>query len=171
MSWSTANKIKAVILDIDGVMTNGLVAYGPEDNFKFFNIKDGHAIKMALRDDIKVGIISGRADAANKRRAEELSMSFYYFGEKNKKSAWERMLIEQNLSSDECIYVGDDLVDIPLIRSAAIGIAVADAVEEVKDYADYVTNAEGGQGAVREVIVKLMKEKGLWGNAIQQYLE
>ena len=171
MIWQKAAKVKALVLDIDGVMTNGIIGYGPSENVKFFNIKDGHAIKMALRNGLKVGIISGRADDANKRRAQELNMSFYYFGQKNKKECFLKMLEEQSLEADECIYVGDDVVDIPVMKRSAIGIAVADAAEEVLENADYVTKANGGEGAVREVIVKLMKEKDLWNKAMQKYLD
>ena len=171
MIWQKAKNVKALILDIDGVMTNGIVGYGPIENVKYFNIKDGHAIKMAVREGLQVGILSGRADAANKRRADELNMNFYYFGEKNKGEAFTRLLNEQNLKSEECIYVGDDVVDIPVMKRCAIGIAVADAVEEVREHADFITEAKGGMGAVREVIVKLMKEKDLWDKAMERYLD
>ena len=76
-----------------------------------------------------------------------------------------------SLKSEECIYVGDDVVDIPLLKRAAIGIAVADAVDEVKENADIITEARGGEGAVREVIVRVMKEKGLWDKAMERYLD
>ena len=163
------DKIKVIILDVDGVMTDGMIGYGTSEVIKFFNVKDGHAIKMAMRSGFKVGILSGRNDAATRKRAEELKMSFVYEGEKNKDEAFDRLLSEQNLKAGECLYVGDDVVDIPVIRRAGIGVCVHDAADEVKRYADWQTALPGGRGAVRETIVRLMTETKRWSKEMERY--
>lgn len=170
MLWSDAiDKITTIILDIDGVLTDGRVLYGPEGNMKFFNIQDGHAIKMAIREGYRIGVVSGRADPVNVRRVEELGMSFAYYGQKRKLDALELLLNEHNLDPDECLYIGDDVIDIPVMRHVAIGVAVKNAVDEVKDVADVITTREGGAGAVREIIVRLMKDQDKWDTAMERY--
>ena len=171
MDWpAAAHKIRAIVLDVDGVMTDGMVGRGLSANVKFFNMSDGHAIKMALREGLLVGILSGSDDPVNQQTADVLNMSFSYIGQKRKTEAFQCLLVEHDLNADECLYMGDDVVDIPLIRQAGIGVAVADAVDEVKNFADVVCTAPGGRGAVREIIVRLMKEKGLWDKAMTRYL-
>ena len=165
-----ARRIKAVILDVDGVLTDGRFGYGDGDGeIKFFHARDGHALKLLQRAGIRTGILSGRSSQANTRRALELSMDFVYQGEKDKREAFGRLLTAADLASDEVLYVGDDLVDVPVIRRAGVGVAVADAVPEVKETADWTTTERGGHGAVREVAVWLLKEKGLWESVYARY--
>lgn len=165
-----ALRIKAVILDIDGVLTDGSIGYSQNsDEIKFFNVKDGFAISLALQNGIKVGILSGRSSKANKIRAEELKLSFFYEGEKDKGRGFDKILSEQNLQSFECMYIGDDIIDIPPMRKTGIAVAVGDAVEELDAFCAFRTKEFGGKGAVREAIVWLLKEKGLWGNIVQKY--
>ena len=119
--------VRLLVLDVDGVLTDGTVGFSgerPGGRVKFFNIKDGHAIKMALREGLLVGILSGRDDPANRERAEELKLSFVYTGEKDKPAAFERLLQEHGLSAAECLYIGDEVTDIPILRRAGIGVAV-----------------------------------------------
>ncbi|MCJ8332131.1 MAG: HAD hydrolase family protein [Lentisphaeria bacterium] len=171
MNWPEAvSKITTVILDIDGVMTDGRIGYGDHENMKFFSIQDGHAIKMAIKAGYKLGVISGRADAANKRRTEELGFHFVCLGEANKLEALHRCLNENNLEADECIFMGDDVIDIKVMKSVGIGVAVHNAVDEVKAHADVITKACGGNGAVREILVRLMKDQERWDEAMQAYL-
>ena len=169
ISSKYTHRIKAIILDVDGVMTDGMLGYGGSETIKFFNVKDGHAIKMAMRSGYKVGILSGRKDSANRSRAEELNMSFIYDGEKDKNAAFDRILIEQDLNDKECLYIGDDVVDIPVIRRAGIGVCVKDAAEEVKVYADWQTTLPGGRGAVRETIVRLLTQEKRWAKEMERY--
>jgi 3-deoxy-D-manno-octulosonate 8-phosphate phosphatase (KDO 8-P phosphatase) len=172
MNWSAAaRRIKAIILDIDGVMTDGMVGFGPEGNIKFFNARDGHAIKMALREGLLVGALSGRDDPVNRRRADELGLSFCYTGEKDKLAAFQRLLAEHHLQPDECLYVGDDVVDIPIFRRVGVAVAVSDAVPEAQAHAHVVTAAGGGRGAVREIIVRVLTEQGRWAKALARYVE
>ncbi len=168
-----ARNIQAVILDVDGVLTDGRVGYGlgSSDEIKFFDIKDGHGIKLMMRTGLRVGILSGRSSAANQRRANELSLSFAYEGEKNKAEAFTRLLTEQDLTPEQCLYMGDDLVDLPVLRRAGIGVAVADAVTEVKEAADWVTQKPGGRGAVREVAEWLLKQQDTWNQVLARYVE
>ena len=173
MTSSTAvQRIRAVVLDVDGVLTDGRIGYGAApDELKFFNVRDGHGIVLLRRAGYRVGILSGRSSGANRRRAEELSLDFVYEGERDKVSAFERLLSEQNLEAEECLYVGDDVVDIPVMRAAGVAVAVADAVPELDEHADWTTAAPGGHGAVREVAVWLLRQRGQWDELMRRYRE
>ncbi len=164
-------QITCLLLDVDGVMTDGRIGYAAnrEEELKFFDVKDGHAIKLLLRAGIRVGILSGRGSQANRLRARELGLSFIYEGEKDKLAAFERILLEQRLRAGECLYMGDDMVDLPVMRRCRIAVAVADAAPEAQDQADYVTVAGGGRGAVREVAVALLKARGEWEQVVNRY--
>jgi len=162
--------IKAIILDVDGVLTDGTLGYTDTQIIKFFNIKDGHAIRMALRAGLQVGIITGRSDELTRKRADELKLSFMYEGAIDKKSTFEQLLKDQNLTAEECLYMGDDVIDIPVITRSGIGVCVADAVDEVKEVSDWQSALPGGKGAVREIIVRLLKEQGLWEKEMERYL-
>jgi len=165
-----ALKIKAIVLDIDGVLTNGLVGYSQNsDEIKFFDVKDGLAISLALQAGLKVGILSGRSSKANRTRAKELKLSFFYEGEKDKGKGFDRIILEQNLNNEECMYVGDDIIDIPPMRRAGIAVAVGDAVEELNGLSAFRTKALGGRGAVREAILWLLKEKGIWEEIVSRF--
>jgi 3-deoxy-D-manno-octulosonate 8-phosphate phosphatase (KDO 8-P phosphatase) len=170
ISQNKINKIKAIILDIDGVLTDGKIGYsdGPEE-IKFFHVRDGSAIKMALNAGLAVGVLSGRSSMANRRRAEELDLSFTYEGEKDKKAAFGRLLLEQNLVYEECLYIGDDFIDIsPLVKSG-IGVIVGNAPKELDEFCDFRTEAFGGNGAVREAILWLLKGQNKWNDLIKSY--
>ncbi|HBM15527.1 MAG TPA: hypothetical protein DD381_04170 [Lentisphaeria bacterium] len=165
-----ALSIKAIILDMDGVLTNGLIGYSQNsDEIKFFDVKDGLAISLALQAGIKVGILSGRASKANRIRAGELKLSFFYEGEKDKGKGFDKIILEQNLKEEECMYIGDDIIDIPPMRRAGIAIGVGDAAEELNEVTAFRTMAHGGRGAIREAIRWLLKEKGLWDDIISRF--
>lgn len=171
MSWlSKAHGIKAFIFDIDGVLTDGTIAYNGSEVAKSFHIRDGLAMKMAIHLGYIVGLLSGRDDASNRQRAHDLKISFYYGDLPHKLAALERVLTDYNLRPDQCLYVGDDIIDIPLIRTCGIGVCVADAVPEVQAVADWQTQAMGGGGAAREVIARILQEQGRWDEAIRPYL-
>lgn len=163
-------KINALILDIDGVLTDGKMGYSDGEEIKFFHVRDGHGIKLAARAGIKVGALSGRAAAANRKRAEELGFSFLYENQKNKKEAFAKLLEENNLRAEECLYIGDDVVDMPVMTMCGAAATVSDAPEYLDKAADYRTKKAGGNGAVRELIDLLLKEKGLWEKLMQRYM-
>lgn len=163
-------RISTIVMDVDGVMTDGRFGYnGTEDEIKFFHARDGHGIKLALRMGMKVGILSGRASKANRKRAEELGLSFIYENEKNKEEAFHKIMEEQHIIPEECIYIGDDVVDIPPLKLAGVGITVADAPDYLDEYCDYRTTLKGGYGAVREVIELVLKEQNKWDQVTEKY--
>lgn len=169
ISSEAFRKIKAVVLDVDGVLTDGRAGYGAEEEIKFFHLRDGHWMRMAIRTGLKVGILSGRGSRANRRRAEELGLSFCYENCKDKLEGFERLLAEQSLRPEECLYVGDDVIDMPVMRRAGIAVAVADGVPELDEVADFRTRTPGGHGAVCEVMRRLMMEQGTLDAQLERY--
>lgn len=130
--------IRAIVLDIDGVLTDGRIGYGggSPDEIKFFNVRDGHGIKLALRAGLLAGALSGRKSAANARRAAELGFTFLYEAKHDKLEAFHELLAEYNLRAAECLYMGDDVVDLPVMREAGIAATTADAPEYMDEAAD-----------------------------------
>lgn len=153
--------LKYLILDVDGVLTEGQLYYSAEgETLKAFSVHDGMGIKLLQSAGIKVGIISGRNSKALEVRLKELGAEDIYMGELDKREAFERILSTHSLSEREVGFVGDDLVDIPILERVGLPVAVRNAVEEVKKRAVYVTRREGGKGAVREVaeLILLLKK-------------
>lgn len=169
ISSEAFRKIKAVVLDVDGVLTDGRAGYGAEEEIKFFHLRDGHWMRMAIRTGLKVGILSGRGSRANRRRAEELGLSFCYENCKDKLEGFERLLAEQSLRPEECLYIGDDVIDMPVMRRAGVAVAVADGVPELDEVADFRTRTPGGHGAVCEVMRRLMMEQGTLDAQLERY--
>jgi YrbI family 3-deoxy-D-manno-octulosonate 8-phosphate phosphatase len=170
ISQKKIDKIKALVLDIDGVLTDGRLGYSAGDEIKFFHVRDGHGIKMAIRSGILVGVLSGRVAESNRKRAKELGFSFFYEGQKDKRKAFELLLKEQNLKADECLYMGDDVVDLPPMLKSGIAVTVADAPEYMDKYCTFRTIKGGGQGAVREVIDWLLMKQGKWDQQMERYI-
>jgi 3-deoxy-D-manno-octulosonate 8-phosphate phosphatase (KDO 8-P phosphatase) len=167
-----ALKIKAIVLDIDGVLTDGSIGYNENSNeIKFFNVKDGLGITLARSTGLLVGILSGRSSLANRTRAMELKLDFFYEKKMNKNEAFSSLLKDNNLKAEECLYIGDDLIDIPPVKRAGIGVAVGDASKELVDCCDLKAKTFGGKGAVREIIEWLLKEQGKWENLITKYTQ
>ncbi len=167
MNWQA---IKAIVLDIDGVLTDGRIGYCGSTEVKFFHVRDGHGLKLAMRAGIKVGILSGRSSDANRTRAEELGLDFLYEGKKDKCAAFTELLKEQQLKAEECLYMGDDVVDIPVLVQSGIGVTVADAPAMMDDFCDFRTTLPGGSGAVREITEMLLKEQGKWNKLMERYV-
>jgi len=166
------SKIKVLIMDIDGVLTDGRVGYDNNGNeTKFFNVQDGHALKMAKRGNLIIGAISGRAAEANRRRATELDFDFLYEKQLDKRHAFQKVLEEFNVKPHECAYIGDDIIDIPVLRQVGLAVAVNNAPEELNDFVDYQTQKDGGHGAVREVAVMLLKGQNSWNKLMERYVK
>ncbi len=155
--------IKMLILDVDGVMTDGRIYMNDQgEETKAFNVKDGYGIRLLLEAGIDVAIITGRKSGVVDRRAKDLGIRFVYQGVSDKKAVGIGLLAERRLTGDQTCYIGDDLPDLPLLRYVGLPVAVADAVKEVRDDALYVTRKNGGEGAVREICELILKAQGLW---------
>jgi 3-deoxy-D-manno-octulosonate 8-phosphate phosphatase (KDO 8-P phosphatase) len=166
-----ASRIRMLILDCDGVLTDGRITLLPGgDETKSFDVRDGHAMVMSKRAGIPIAIISGRRSSAVRARAEELGVAHLQEMAWGKIEPYEKILAEEGLSDAEVCYVGDDVVDIPLLRRAGLAVAVADAAGEAKQFAHMVTERPGGRGAVREVIELLLKAQGKWDEALSRYI-
>ncbi|MEK6323035.1 MAG: HAD-IIIA family hydrolase [Acidobacteriota bacterium] len=167
-----ARKIKLLILDCDGVLTDGRIIMLPDgDETKAFDVKDGHAMVMAQRAGLRIAIISGRKSSVVRARAKELGVAHLHEMAWVKKDPYEKILAEEGLKDEEVCYIGDDVVDIPLMRRAGLGVAVADAVEETKQHSHVVTRRGGGRGAVREVVELILKAQDKWDEAMARYLD
>lgn len=161
--------IKLLLSDIDGVMTDGGVAYDSQQaETKTFNIRDGLGIRLWQRTSRKFGVVTGRESPIVARRMAELDVAIVHQGVSEKLPAVERIAAEQGVRLAEVAYVGDDLPDLPVIRRVGIGVAVADAAEEVKAAANHVLETRGGRGAVRELVEVILKEAGEWEALVER---
>ncbi|MCK4648430.1 HAD-IIIA family hydrolase [bacterium] len=155
-----AKKIKMIIMDVDGVLTDGCIILGSKgEELKNFYVQDGQGIDIALQKGLIIVLISGRSSKVVERRAEELKISEIHQGVSLKIKVYRKLLKKYGLKDEGVAYIGDDLGDIPLLRKAGLSLAPANGVERVKKIAHYVTQASGGRGAVREVIDMILKAK------------
>ena len=167
-----AKDVKLLILDVDGVLTDGSIILDNEGNeFKIFNVRDGHGIKMLAKAGIRVALITGRHSKVVERRARELGITEVYQRCHIKTVAFDHIIEKYGLTEKEVAYMGDDIVDIPIFKRVGIPIAVNDAADEARDHAAMVTRHCGGRGAVREVCDFLLKAKGLWESMTREYFE
>jgi 3-deoxy-D-manno-octulosonate 8-phosphate phosphatase (KDO 8-P phosphatase) len=165
-----ARRIKMLLMDVDGVLTDGTFVPQGADEMKRFHSRDGIGLSLARRAGLKLGLISGRNSSVVARRARELRIQFVRLGVDDKLAALEEALEQENLSLDEVAYMGDDLPDLPVLRRVGLAAAVSDAHFEVRSRVDYVTRARGGFGAVRELIDQILSAKGLQENLVREYL-
>ena len=165
-------KIRLIIFDVDGVLTDGSIIFGGTDlEIKSFNVRDGHGIKIAMRCGLEVAMVTGRTSEVVSRRAEDLGISLVYQGIWDKRPVLVELVRELKLEAEEVAVIGDDVVDIPLMRRAGIGFTVPEAPEEVRRAADYVTRHSGGRGAAREMVEMILKAQGKWDEALARYYE
>lgn len=170
--YSIAKNIKLLILDVDGVLTDGSIILDNEGNeFKVFNVRDGHGIKMLYKAGVQVAIITGRYSKVVERRAKELGIMEVYQRCHIKSVAFDHLIEKLGLKPEEVGYAGDDVVDIPIFKRVGLSIAPSDATEEAKAHAMMVTENRGGRGAVREICEFLLKSKGLWDSVMGEYLD
>ena len=163
-------RVKLLVMDVDGVMTDGRIVLDEEGNeWKFFNVRDGHGLVMLHRIGIKTAIITGRTSKVVERRAKELSIPYVFQGAHNKLEVYERLKELTGLSDEAICYIGDDVVDMPIMRRVGFAVAVADAHPDVRAVAHYVTAAPGGKGAVREVAEMIIKAHGRWDEVMERY--
>lgn len=166
------SQIKVLLLDVDGILTDGRILYddrGGEQ--KAFDVKDGHGLKLLQRAGFEVGIITGRQSSIVTRRAEELGIRLVYQGAKDKRIPYQEILDTLGLEPHQVAYVGDDLVDLPILLKVGFSATVADALDEVKCQVDLVTQRPGGRGAVREICDYLLKASGRWDAVTARYYD
>lgn len=166
-----AARVKLLLMDCDGVLTDGrinLLADGDEQ--KSFHTRDGHGLVLLHRAGLRSGIISGRTSVAVERRARDLGIQFVRQGTWDKIVEFEEVLAEAGVDEGEAAFIGDDVTDIPLMQRVGMAVAVADATEETRAAAHYVTQLPGGFGAVREVTDLILKAQGHWADLMRKYI-
>jgi 3-deoxy-D-manno-octulosonate 8-phosphate phosphatase (KDO 8-P phosphatase) len=169
-----AAKVKLVLMDVDGVLTDGRIFFLPRPDggifeTKGFDSQDGIALQWLYRTGIKTGIISGRKSEATDERARTAHCAYAYTGHTEKLPIFEEILAHSKLQPEEIAYVGDDLTDAILMKRVGFAVAVANAKPEVKGVAHYVTDAAGGSGALREAAEVILAAQGLWSHILQSY--
>jgi 3-deoxy-D-manno-octulosonate 8-phosphate phosphatase (KDO 8-P phosphatase) len=163
-------RVRLLVVDVDGVMTDGRITYTDQGaEIKAFYVRDGSGLKLWMGLGRQVGIISGRRSLVVERRAQELGIEAVIQGAADKKAALAQMCDELGVSQDEVAAIGDDIVDVPMMQPAVLAVAVADACAEAKAHADYVTQAVGGRGAIREVIELILRAQGEWSKIVARY--
>ena len=164
-------KIKMLLLDVDGVMTDGGIFLGPDSvELKRFHSQDGVGIALAKAAGLLVGVITARDSEGVRRRAKELAIDEVQQGISNKEKSYQAILLKHGLKDEEIAYVGDDLVDIPILKRAGLSICVANGTEETREVSHYVTKKKGGDGAVREVVEMLLDGMGKRKSVIDAFL-
>ncbi len=158
-----ASGIKLLILDVDGVMTDGRIILDDSGReSKCFDVKDGQGLKLLINAGVDVAIITGRESKTVTYRAIDLGIKYIYQGVRDKRAACEKLITERGLSKKEVCCMGDDLPDIGMFECAGLPVAVADATKETMESALYVTKNSGGRGAVREICELILKSRNLW---------
>jgi 3-deoxy-D-manno-octulosonate 8-phosphate phosphatase (KDO 8-P phosphatase) len=162
--------VRLMIFDVDGVLTDGRIIYHDDGSeIKAFDVQDGHGIKLLQRGGIEVALITGRSCQAVEHRAHGLGIKRVYQGVREKLEAYKEILEETGLKHEGIGFMGDDLIDIPLLRRVGFAVTVSNAVSHVIPYAHYVTRARGGHGACREVCELLLQVQGLWDEVTGRY--
>lgn len=170
ISNSDFQKIKMLIFDIDGTLTDGKISYDEQGNvIKFFNIQDQHWLKLLVRAGLQSALLSGRDDPINRHFAAGALISRAVYGAKNKCEAFQKLCEEAGVSPEECLYAGDDVVDMPVLRRAGIAVIPANAVAVMDEVASWRTAAAGGEGAVQEIICRVLREKGMLDQLMERY--
>ena len=164
-------KIKMLVMDADGVLTDGRIIFGGDFEISVFDVHDGFGITLAKQAGLITAIISSRESQSILQRAKQLGFNEICQGCQQKLVEYENLRAKYNLSDDEIACMGDDFSDIPMMQEAGFGIAVRNAREEVKEIADYTTSCMGGRGAVREVVESILKAQGKWETIVESFVK
>ena len=174
MSKARAKKIKLLLLDVDGVMTDGKIFLIPSGEAmveaKGFHAHDGTGFSLARFGGIKTGLITKRISETVRMRGRDLKIEHVYQGAANKLVAFREILDLEKLKPEEAAFVGDDIIDLPVMRACGLAFAVADAREDVKDEAHVITDHRGGEGAVRDAVEYILKAQGSLARCIEAYI-
>jgi len=165
-----ARRVKAIVTDVDGVLTDGGIIYGPGGmELKKFHIQDGMGVKLARKAGLLVFIVSGRSSAALVKRARELGVDRLWQGATDKNRVFDIIIGKYGLSPSDICCIGDDFLDLPILARAGLGVAVPNAAPDVKRSVSLVTKKRGGEGALRELVELVLKAKGVWDKVIDEY--
>jgi 3-deoxy-D-manno-octulosonate 8-phosphate phosphatase (KDO 8-P phosphatase) len=163
-------KIQILILDVDGVLTDGKIIMDYRGReLKNFDVRDGHGLILLQRCDIKVALLTGRKSDVVRKRARDLGITEVYQRALNKKEIFAKILHKHGISAEAAAFLGDDIVDIPVLKKVGFSAAVADALDVVKKSVDYVTKSDGGQGAVREICELILQAQDRWTEIAVRY--
>lgn len=166
-----AKEIRLLILDIDGILTNGVLYYGNADiEMKGFHVHDGIGLKLLRKTGVQVAIISAKKSQSIEKRIQDLRIEHAYFGHEEKLPVYEELKKKLNLTDKQIAYVGDDLPDLPILRRVGFSMTVPNAPEIIRKYVHLVTKNKGGKGAVREVCEFIMKAQDQYESVLQSYL-
>nr|XP_061797898.1 3-deoxy-D-manno-octulosonate 8-phosphate phosphatase KdsC-like [Nerophis lumbriciformis] len=166
----SADSLVWLLLDVDGVLTDGRLVYTWRgEQVKIFNVRDGLAMRLAQQAGLRVGLLSGRKSRPLERRASELDLDAVILGSGDKGIDFDAFLAEHRVSAAEVAYIGDDLIDLPVLGRSGLSFAPADAAPEVCSVVHRVLQARGGEGAVREMIELILKARGDWQKAVARY--
>ena len=167
-----AKKLKLLILDVDGVLTDGRLFFDDKGKeYKCFHARDGHGIKLLRQTGVEVAVISGRKSNSVALRMKSLGVEYVYQGHENKIAAFNEIIQSLSIQPEQAAHVGDDLLDLPIMKRVGLSIAVNDANEPVKEYADWCTKTPGGRGAVREICDFIMQSQGTFEDILKSYMQ
>jgi 3-deoxy-D-manno-octulosonate 8-phosphate phosphatase (KDO 8-P phosphatase) len=166
-----ARRVRLVLLDVDGVLTDSSVTMGNLDETKAFSTRDGAALVWARQCGLEVGLLSGRPSVATERRAEELGIDLVVQTNGGKREPFLKLLAERSLAPEEVAYMGDDLADLTVITRVGLSAAPADASPDVASRVHWVSNRSGGRGAVREFIELILRARGDWDALVARHLD
>ncbi len=167
----TAKDIKLVVFDVDGVLTDGKLFLGENGNeYKAFHVQDGLGLVLLLQNGFEVAVITARTSNIVAERMQALGIKYLYQGQNNKEAALDKLIKTLNIQKQEVAYIGDDLIDLPAMKLAGLAVAVNNAHDYVKEYADFVTEKNGGEGAAREVCELILEAAGKLETICKNYL-
>lgn len=167
-----AARVKLMIFDVDGILTDGSLHYGPDgESIKTFNVLDGHGIKLLQQSGVMTAIISARKSPIVARRAADLGIQHLFQGVHDKRSAFELLLADTRIDADACGFIGDDVIDLPILLRVGFAASVPNAHAEVKSRVHYVTQASGGRGAARELCDFILRAQGNYEAVLAPYLQ
>lgn len=167
-----AEKISLLLLDVDGVLTDGRIIIDENGvETKHFDVRDGQGLSLLMLAGIGVGLISGRSSNIVRYRARELGIQLVYQGVRNKAGIYDKVKLKAGLEDDQIAYVGDDIIDLPILQRAGLAVGVKNCWPELRPLVDYVTEASGGRGAVREIAELLLKVQGKWEGVTRHFYQ
>ncbi|MEM0492467.1 MAG: HAD-IIIA family hydrolase [Candidatus Thermoplasmatota archaeon] len=162
--------VKLVIMDVDGVLTDGRIILGEEEELKFFDVRDGMGITLAKKSGLKIGIITGRRSIAVKRRCKELDIDYLIQGSKNKLKSLDNIIEKEKIQYKNVCYIGDDIIDVPIFKKVGFSATVNDAPDYIKPMVSYISSKPGGRGAVRDIIEYILREQGVLDSVIKDMI-